>query len=144
MFVLAIPTFGTATYVASLAALVVLSVGEIIWSPRLTEYTAAIAPEGQEGTYLGLSMVPYFLAKTVVSLASGYMLERWIPAFPEGEPLLRDRLAAGQIPFWQTPSALWIILGIFALGGPLIALLMKSWFTKGAKWEKDEAAVATE
>jgi MFS family permease len=144
MFVLAIPTFGTATYVASLAALVVLSVGEIIWSPRLTEYTAAIAPEGQEGTYLGLSMVPYFLAKTVVSLASGYMLERWIPAFPEGEPLLRDRLAAGQIPFWQTPSALWIILGTFALGGPLIALLMKSWFTKGAKWEKDEAAVATE
>ncbi len=142
MFVIAIPSWGFATYVTSIVAIVLLSIGELIWSPRLSEYTAAIAPEGQEGTYLGLSMVPYFLAKTIVSLFSGHMLNRWVPEFPADEPILRDRLAGGLIPFWRTPSALWIILGAFAVGGPVIALLMKGWFTKGAKWEKDKAAAA--
>lgn len=134
MLAIAIPSFGHATYVTSIIAIVILSVGELIWSPRLYEYTAAIAPKDQEGTYLGLSMVPYFLAKTVVSLLSGHMLARWVPEFPAGEPILRDRLAAGQISFWNSPSALWLILGAFAVGGPVVAWLLKGWFTKGAKW----------
>jgi POT family proton-dependent oligopeptide transporter len=136
LFILAIPSFGNTTYVVSIIALVVLTAGEIIWSPRLNEYTAAIAPEGQEGTYLGLSMVPYFLAKTLVGTLSGHMLTRWVPEYPEGEPILRDRLAAGDISFWNSPSALWLLLGAFALGGPLIALALKGWFTKGVHWER--------
>ncbi|MFH1679923.1 MAG: MFS transporter [Candidatus Eisenbacteria bacterium] len=130
LFVLAIPTFGNATYVTSIVALVVLTVGEVIWSPRLYEYTAAIAPKGQEGTYLGLSMVPYFLAKTVVSLLSGHMLTRWVPLD------IGERLRAGTVAFADSPSALWLILGAFALGGPLVAVLLKDWFTKGARWER--------
>ena len=42
-------------------------------------YTALLAPKGQEGTYLGLSMIPWFLAKTVVGWFSGDMLTRWSP-----------------------------------------------------------------
>ena len=133
LFVLAIPSYGNTTYVISFIMLIVLTVGEIIWSPRLNEYTAAIAPEGQEGTYFGLSMVPYFLAKTAVSLLSGHMLTRWIP---EG---IGDRLKAGTVAFWDSPSALWIILGCCAIVGPVVALLLKGWFTKGANW-KDRAA----
>ena len=53
LFVLAIPSYGNTTYLVSIAALVILTIGEVIWSPRLQEYTAAIAPEGQEGTYFG-------------------------------------------------------------------------------------------
>ncbi len=140
LFVLAIPSWGYQTYVISICALIVLTIGEVVWSPRLNEYTAAIAPEGQEGTYLGLSMVPYFLAKTTVSLLSGHMLTRWVPEFPEGEPILADRLAAGEIPFWDSPSALWIILGAFALAGPIIGVIFRRWFTKGAKWAKTTAA----
>jgi MFS family permease len=130
LFVLAVPTFGEATYITSAVALVVLTVGEVIWSPRLNEYTAAIAPKGQEGTYLGLSMVPYFLAKTVVSLLSGHMLSRWVPVD------IGDKLRAGTVAFGDSPSALWLLLGAFALGGPLVALLLKNWFTKGAHWGK--------
>jgi hypothetical protein len=130
LFVLAVPTFGEATYITSIIALVVLTVGEVIWSPRLNEYTAAIAPKGQEGTYLGLSMVPYFLAKTVVSLLSGHMLSRWVPLD------IGDRLRAGTVAFSDSPSTLWLLLGAFALGGPLVALLLKNWFTKGAHWGK--------
>lgn len=140
LFVLAIPSHGNATYLTTLACLVVLTIGEVIWSPRLQEYTAAIAPKGQEGTYLGLSMVPWFAAKMTVSMLSGHMLTRWVPAYTEGEPILRDRLAAGQIAFMDSPSALWLILGAFALGGPLIALLLRNWFTKGAEWTPREGA----
>jgi POT family proton-dependent oligopeptide transporter len=129
LFVMAIPTVGNATYVTSIIALVVLTVGEVIWSPRLNEYTAAIAPKGQEGTYLGLSMVPYFLAKTVVSALSGHMLTRYIPVG------VGEQLQAGTRAFKDSPSMLWIILGIAAFVGPLIAALMSGWFTKGAKWE---------
>ena len=137
LFILAIPSVGYATYVTSIVALVVLTIGEVIWSPRLSEYTAAIAPKGQEGTYLGLSMVPYFMAKTVVSLLSGHMLTRYIP---EG---IGEKLQAGTVPFSQSPSALWLILGSLAFGGPLIALLMKNWFTKGVKWGREEATAET-
>lgn len=130
LWVLAVPSFGQMTYVYSILALVVLTIGEVIWSPRLNEYAAAIAPEGQEGTYLGLSMVPYFFAKTVVSLLSGHMLTRWVPED------MGERLRAGTVAFVDSPSMLWIILGVFALGGPLVAWLLKDWFTKGVKWEK--------
>ncbi|MCX6129047.1 MAG: MFS transporter, partial [Proteobacteria bacterium] len=71
--------FVAAYYALSILSQVLLSLGEVIWSPKLQEYTAAIAPEGQEGSYFGLSSIPWFLAKTVVSLMSGHMLSRWVP-----------------------------------------------------------------
>jgi len=140
LFVLVIPAWGQAAYITSIVSLLVLTVGEVIWSPRLNEYTAAIAPRGQEGVYYGLSVLPWFVAKTIVSLLSGHMLQRWIPEFPPGEPILRDRLAAGQIPFWDSPSALFLILGVVTMVGPVLAILLRGWFTSGARWQKDQAA----
>ena len=132
LFVLAVPSYGNTTYIVSIFALVVLTIGEVIWSPRLQEYTAAIAPKGQEGTYLGLSMVPYFVAKTFVAGFSGHMLTRYVPKD------VLPRLEAGEVTFWDSPSALWIYLGCFAMAGPVVGLILKGWFTKGAKWTKEE------
>ena len=141
MFIIAIPPMGdvdvaTWTYGTTIAFLLILTVGELIWSPRLQEYTAAIAPLGQEGTYLGLSMVPYFLAKLVVSGLSGKMLERWCPRPPEDEPLqLQDKIAAGEVPFFESPYMMFTILGAVALIGTIVAILGKPWFTKGAHFK---------
>ncbi|MBC7658569.1 MAG: MFS transporter [Chitinophagaceae bacterium] len=126
-------TFNNSYYAMSVISMLLLSVGEVLWSPKLQEYTAAIAPEGQEGTYLGLSLLPWFVAKTVVSLISGHMLSRWVP---EG---VGEKLRAGTLPFWESPEAMWLILGIFALAGPFIAYLMQDWLTKGARWKKTES-----
>jgi dipeptide/tripeptide permease len=128
----AVPPFGGLdvaryTYVSTIVFLVVLTVGELFWSPRLQEYTAAVAPKGQEGTYLGLSMVPYFLAKTIVSLLSGHMLGRWCP---EG---IGPRLSAGGVGYWSSPYAMWLVLGVVALAGAIVALVFRDWFTKGAE-----------
>lgn len=136
----------TGYYVMSFIAMVLLSIGEVIWSPKLSEYTAAIAPEGQEGTYLGLSMLPWFAAKTVVSFFSGHMLGQWVPETVNGQPL-HDAIQAGAVPFWHSPEAMWLILGVWALSGPVLAYMFKGWLTKGARFHSTEqpaAAAATE
>ncbi|GAB4298903.1 MAG: hypothetical protein Kow0090_14390 [Myxococcota bacterium] len=138
LFVMVIPwrmisgDIATAHYVMSISMLIILSVGEVIWSPKLSEYTAAIAPDGQEGTYLGLSMVPWFLTKVIISALSGHMLTRWSP---EG---IGEKLQADAVAFWDSPAAMWLILAIFALAGPIIALLLRGWLTKGARWKTEE------
>lgn len=147
MFIIAIPPYGpfagididTFTYATSIGFLLVLTIGELIWSPRLQEYTAAIAPKGQEGTYLGLSMVPYFLAKTVIAAVSGHMLARWCPEFPKGEPILGDRIAAGEIAFVDSPYMMFMILAIVAIVGTILAWTFRGWFTKGLDLEDKPA-----
>lgn len=113
--------YTTMTYIQ----LIILSIGEIIWSPKLQEYTAAVAPPGQEGSYLGMSLLPYFVAKTFISLLSGHMLLRFCP---EG---IRPQIVAGTLPFWRSPEAMWLILGAFALLGLAVAIVGKGWLTKG-------------
>jgi len=118
----------SAYFTMSVVMLIVLSVGEIIWSPKLTEYTAAIAPDGQEGSYLGMSMVPWFAAKLTVSALSGHMLERWVP---EG---IGVKIANGaDISFWDRPEAMWFWLFLWAIAGPLLAIVFHKWLTKGAE-----------
>jgi dipeptide/tripeptide permease len=116
-----------AYFTMSLVMMVVLSVGEVIWSPKLNEYIAEIAPAGQEGSYLGMSMVPWFAAKLVVGAISGHLLLRWVP---EGIGL---GLQAGTVDFWDRPEAMWLILFVWAISGPLIALLFRNWFKDVAK-----------
>jgi len=121
------PTMAEGYFMMSLIMLVVLSIGELVWSPKLTEYTAAIAPHGQEGTYLGLSMMPWFGAKLAVSAMSGHMLERWVP---EGRGL--EAMCTPEIGFWDRPEAMWVLLFVWAFAGPVVALLCKNWLTKDA------------
>jgi MFS family permease len=116
-----------AHYAMSVLCMLALSVGEVVWSPKLYEYTAAIAPEGQEGTYLGLSMVPWFLAKTLVSVLSGHLLVRWCP---DG---IGPRLAANQVAYGDSPAAMWLLLSLFGLVGCAGALLLRGWLTAGLK-----------
>ena len=122
----------TAHYIMAILFIVVLSIGEIIWSPKLSEYTATVAPKGQEGTYLGFTMIPWFLAKTIVSLLSGHMLTRWCP---EG---IGEQMVAGTVGFWDSPAAMWLILGVFAVSGCVVAIFLGPWFTKGQKWSVEE------
>lgn len=116
---------GQSYFVMSLVMLIILSVGEVIWSPKLTEYTAAIAPEGQEGSYLGLSVMPWFVAKLAVSVISGHMLARWVP---EG---IGARILSGEATFWERPESMWLILFGWAIVGPLLALAFRKWLTEG-------------
>lgn len=126
------PTVEFSYYTMAVIAMIVLSIGEVIWSPKLSEYTAAIAPEGQEGTYLGMSMMPWFLAKMVVSALSGFMLVRFCP---QG---IGDQIRDGTVSFWHSPEAMWLILGAWAMAGPVLAWILRGWLTKGARWTSEQ------
>ncbi len=70
-----------ATWTTILLMTVILSLGECLWSPRLYEYTATIAPRGREASYMGLSSLPMFFAKMAVGPLSGYLLATYCPEY---------------------------------------------------------------
>lgn len=66
-------------YLVLVFFIVTFTIGEAIWSPRLTQFTAEIAPPGREGSYVALSYLPFFLAKMVAGPMSGWLLATYIP-----------------------------------------------------------------
>jgi len=58
---------------------VLFSVGEAFYSPRVYEYAAAIAPKGLEASYSALSYVPFLLAKLLTGTFGGILLKRYCP-----------------------------------------------------------------
>lgn len=102
------------TLTIQVAMITVLTIGEALWSPRVYEYNVAIAPRGQEATYVGLAKLPFFLAKLVVTPMSGWLLASYCPA--EGA---RD------------PAMLWAIVGLSTIVGPIGMWLLQNWLTGG-------------
>ncbi|PIS47978.1 MAG: MFS transporter [Elusimicrobia bacterium CG08_land_8_20_14_0_20_51_18] len=95
-------------YVSIALFTIIYSIGESFYSPRLYEYPAAIAPRGQEGSYLALSMLPYFVAKFFVGSMSGFLLDAFCP---ETGP--------------RNSQMLWVIIGGMALLTPAGLLLAR-------------------
>lgn len=87
----------------SVIFVVVLSIGEAVWSPRLYDYTMSVAKEGREGTYGALSSAPLFLAKLPVGFMSGYLLEKFCPK--EGE---------------RRSKMMWFIVGMTTVVSPIL------------------------
>jgi hypothetical protein len=90
--------------------MVMLSVGEALWSPRLYEYAATIAPKGQEASYMALSSLPLFGAKLIVGITSGTMLAKYCPETGA-----------------RHPETMWLIIGGMALVTPLGAILFRKY-----------------
>ena len=97
-------------YVSIFFFIVMLSVGEAVWSPRLYEYSAAIAPKGQEASYMALSMLPYFLAKFFVGGSSGWLLTKYCPEIGP-----------------RHPEMMWFIIGCMALVTPVGAFVFRKY-----------------
>ena len=64
---------------ASVIFVILLSIGEALWSPRLYDYTVSIIEKGKEGIYLGLSHTPLFFAGLLSGVVSGELLESLCP-----------------------------------------------------------------
>ena len=65
-------------YVMIALYIIIFSIGEACYSPRVYEYAAAIAPKGQEASYAALSYIPLFLGKLLVG-GGGYLLKTYCP-----------------------------------------------------------------
>ena len=86
------------------AALVVFSIGEMTQAPRYYEYISRLAPEGQQGVFMGYAFLPIALGYFVAGQIGGHLLHYY------GEVVKR-------------PAELWWVLaGIGALTVVLMAL----------------------
>ena len=97
------------------------TIGEAIWSPRLMQFTAEIAPKGKEGTYIALSMLPWLLAKFFVGPMSGWLIHEYTP-FEGGHPL-PDNADHAMVWIWIGGMALITPVALFVLGKPLLRIL---------------------
>jgi MFS family permease len=106
------------------AYLILMTVGEAMWSARFLQWVAEIAPKGMTGIYMGIGQFPWFLTKVITSLYSGWFLMNYCPA---GVPA--DQMHTG---------TMWFIYGVIAMITPVGLLLARSWMKKGFR-EKAEA-----
>merc|ERR550514_1029777 len=74
-----IPFMFSTTLVTAASYVALLTLGEVIWSPKLIEYSLSLCPPGQEGVYATLASVPLFVSKFFVGGFSGHMLARDCP-----------------------------------------------------------------
>ena len=106
----------------------VFTIGEAIWSPRLMQFTAEIAPKGKEGTYIALSVLPFFLAKFVVGPMSGLLLATYTPLDAAGKALTA----------YPHHHMVWIWIGGMAVLSPMGLLLFRNWFLKNTAHHEPE------
>jgi len=122
-FVMAAPAFLLAigpTWWTLYLYLIIMTVGEAMWSPRFLQYAAEIAPEGRTGEYMGVAQLPWFLTKVLVPLLySGYMMDKYCPA-PETHRAVHTQ-------------PMWLIFGVIAMGSCVLLLLAKNWVGKDFK-----------
>jgi len=121
-----------AAYWPLIIFITVFTLGEAIWSPRLMQFTAEVAPKGKEGTYIGLSVLPWFAAKFVVGPMSGILLANYVPTDEAGKAL----------EFYPDHSTVWIWIGGMALLTPAFLLIFRKLFTNKADDAENGAAEA--
>lgn len=109
VFLLAIST----SISASVMFVILLSIGEAVWSPRLYDYTMSVSKEGREGTYGALSSAPLFLAKLPVGFMSGYLLEKYCPA--DGP---------------RNSKMMWFIIGMTTASSPMLMTLLWKYISR--------------
>jgi proton-dependent oligopeptide transporter, POT family len=101
------------------AYLILMTIGEAMWSPRFLQWVAEIAPRDMTGIYMGLGQFPWFLTKVVTSLYSGWFLMNFCPADTPPAELHTETM--------------WFIYGLIALLTPLGLYLARPWMLIGFK-----------
>ncbi|PYJ41503.1 MAG: MFS transporter [Verrucomicrobia bacterium] len=94
-------------YIMTALCMVLYSVGEAFYAPRVYEYAAAIAPKGQEASYGALSYIPFLIGKLLVG-TGGWLLATFCP---EHGP--------------RHSGTMWLIFALAASVAPIGLLLLR-------------------
>ena len=81
-------------------------------------------------------------AKTLVSAFSGHLLEHWSPenVTVEGVTMpLQQAMVEHRLDYWHRPEAMWLLLGIYALVGCIVAAFLEKWLTQGVQENRPSA-----
>lgn len=102
------------------AQIFVFAIGELIFSPRFTEYIASVAPKDKVASYMSLSALPMFIAKPINGFLSGLLIANYSY---EG---IRAKIDTGNVAYAQSPEFMWLIFFILALCSPIAVIAMKN------------------
>jgi POT family proton-dependent oligopeptide transporter len=96
-------------------SLFVLALGEIIQSPRYYEYISRLAPEGQQGTYMGFAFLPIGIGSLIGGWFGGRVMHQFGEVAHRPEQAWWAITAVGLV----TALALWIYDRVLRPGKPL-------------------------
>jgi len=115
----------TDLYFSLIAFVIVFTIGEALWSPRLMQFAAEVAPKGKEASYISLAVLPYFLAKIVAGPFSGWLVATYTPAMPElnGAPGI---IVAPEA--YANHQMVWVWIGCVAIITPIGLIIFKKLF----------------
>ena len=105
------------------AQILVFAVGELIFSPRFTEYIASVSPPDKVSSYMALSALPMFIAKPINGFVSGILISRYCY---DG---IRPKIETGNIDYNHSPEFMWSIYLALAVISPIAVILMKNFLT---------------
>jgi len=108
-------------YVMITLFIIILSFGEALYSPRVYEYSAAIAPKGREASYGALSYIPSLASKLLVAIVGGALLAKFCPQVGE-----------------RHSSMLWLFVALAATVAP-IGLVALQRFIRVQEAGRDDA-----
>ncbi len=110
--------------------ILVFTIGEAIWSPRLMQFTAEVAPKGKEGTYIALSILPWFAAKFVVGPMSGLLLAAYTPVDEAGKSLAS----------YPDHFMVWLWIGGMAVFTPIGLVIFRGLFNRALQQSPETEA----
>lgn len=108
-----------AYYIVILLQILVFAVGELIFSPRFTEYVASVAPKDKVASYMGLSALPMFIARPLNGFVSGLLIANLCY---DG---VRAKIDTGNIEYVGSPEFMWMIYFALAILSPIAVIALK-------------------
>ncbi|MCM2322845.1 MAG: MFS transporter [Oligoflexia bacterium] len=119
------------------AQIIVFAFGELLFSPRFTEYISVVAPKDKVASYMALSALPMFIAKPVNGFISGMLISSY------SYDGIRAKVDTGNIAYEQSPEYMWMIYFLLAALSPLAVLGMKNILNSAREAKKAEEKLAT-
>jgi proton-dependent oligopeptide transporter, POT family len=99
--------------------ILVFAIGELIFSPRFTEYISVVAPKDRVASYMSLSALPMFIAKPLNGFLSGILISKY------SYDGIRAKIDSGNISYKQSPGHMWMIYFGLALLSPIAVIAMR-------------------
>jgi len=96
-------------YLPYLFFMIVFSVGEALWSARVTPYTLEVAPRHGKATYRAAARLPVLGARLILAWHASFLLQQYCPGVP------------------CHPQSLWLVVWLFTAITPVTLLVFFHW-----------------
>ncbi len=137
LYIPGIETRSQAYIIAIVSQILVFAFGELLFSPRFSEYVARVAPKDKVASYMSLAALPLFIAKPINGIIGGLLVAYFCY---DG---ICAKMDTGHIGFWESPELMWFIYLIVAVISPVAIIMTRKTITSDKMEEtSEEDAVA--